>query len=56
MTEPEFIDPSEVRPGPIRHNSLSPELLERIEAVFQVVGPYLDTTRWSNSKSASCVT
>ena len=44
MTEPESIDPSEVQPGPIRHESLPPELLERIGAVFQVVGSYLDTT------------
>jgi hypothetical protein len=44
MTEPESIDPSEVQPGRIRHESLPPELLERIEAVHKVVGPYLGTT------------
>lgn len=42
MTEPEFIDPSEFRPGPIRHGSLPPELLEQIKAVFDVIGRYLD--------------
>ena len=44
MTEPEYIDPSELRPGPIRHASLPPELLEYIEAVYDMIGPYLNTT------------
>ena len=44
MTEPESIDPSEVQPGPIRHESLSPQLLELIKAVYEVIGPYLGTT------------
>ena len=43
MNEPEYIDPKQLRPGPIRHESLSPELLERIRAVYDVIGPYLDT-------------
>lgn len=41
---PEPIDPSKLRPGPIRHESLSPDLLEHIQAVYDVVGPYLSTT------------
>ncbi|MHB8957351.1 MAG: hypothetical protein ACYC4U_30680 [Pirellulaceae bacterium] len=44
MTDPEYIDPSELRPGPIRHASLPPELLEYIEAVYHMIGPYLNTT------------
>jgi len=40
----EHIDPSQLRPGPIRHASLPPELLDTIQAVYEVVGPYLDTT------------
>ena len=44
MNEPEYIDPNQLRPGPIRQESLSPELLERIQAVYDVVGPYLSTT------------
>jgi len=44
MSEPEFIDPSQLRPGPIRNESLPPEMLEQIKAVFDVVGSYLDTT------------
>ena len=44
MTEPEYIDPSELRPGPIRHESLPPDLLEYVQAVYDVIGPYLDTT------------
>lgn len=44
MTEPEYIDPSQLRPGPIRRDSLSPELLERIKAVFDLIGGYLGST------------
>lgn len=44
MGEPEFVDLSRVRPGPIRHDTLSPELLEKIKAVFDVIGQYLRTT------------
>lgn len=44
MNEPEYIDPKHLRPGPIRNESLPPELLERIEAVFDVIGPYLNMT------------
>ena len=43
MNEPQNIDLSKIRIGPIRHESLSPELLERISAVYDVIGPYLDT-------------
>ena len=43
MNEPQNIDPSKIRIGPIRHESLSQELLERISAVYDVIGPYLDT-------------
>ena len=44
MSEPEFIDPEQLRPGPIRNESLPPELLDRIKAVFDVIGPYLNMT------------
>ena len=44
MTEPNHIDPNQVRPSPIQHESLSPELLEHVRAVYDVVGPYLNTT------------
>jgi hypothetical protein len=44
MTDPEPIDPNELRPGPIRHESLSPELLEHVRAVYDVIGPYFDST------------
>ena len=44
MTEPEYIDPGKLRPGPIRHKSLPPELLEQIKAVFDVIGPYFAMT------------
>jgi hypothetical protein len=40
MNEPEYIDPSKLRPGPIRHETLPPELLDRINAVFDVIGRY----------------
>ena len=39
--EPTRIDAKKLRPGPIRHKSLSPELLERIEAIYGVLGRYL---------------
>ena len=44
MTDAEFVDPSQLRPGPIRHDALPPELLEQVRAVYEVVGQYLDTT------------
>jgi hypothetical protein len=44
MTDPEHIDPNDLRPGPIRHESLSPELLEHVRAVYEVIGPYFDST------------
>jgi hypothetical protein len=44
MSEPEHIDPSRLRPGPIRNKSLPPEMLEQIKAVFDVIGHYLGTT------------
>jgi hypothetical protein len=44
MSEPENVDPGQLRPGPIRHESLPPQLLEQIEAVFGVIGPYLGMT------------
>jgi hypothetical protein len=44
MSGPEHVDPSQLRPGPIRHESLPPELLEQIKAVYDVIGPYLDMT------------
>ena len=30
MSEPEFVDPKQLRPGPIRNESLPPELLDQI--------------------------
>jgi hypothetical protein len=44
VNEPEYIDPSKIRPGPIRHESLSPELLEQIKGVFDVMKPYFGMT------------
>ena len=44
MSEPEYVDPRQLRPGPIRHESLPPELLERIEAIFGVIGRYTGMT------------
>lgn len=37
-------DPIKLRPGPIRNESLPPELLEQVQAVYDVIGRYLDTT------------
>ncbi len=44
MSEPEYVDPRQLRPGPIRHEALPPELLTPIEAVFEVIGPYTGMT------------
>ena len=44
MPEPEYIDPRNIRPGPIRHESLPSDLLAKIKAVFDVIGPYMGTT------------
>jgi hypothetical protein len=41
MSQSEYIDPKQLRPGPIRHESLPPELLDQIKAVFDVIGPYI---------------
>ncbi len=42
--DPEPIDPKKLRPGPIRNESLPPELLEQISAVYEVIGPYVSTS------------
>jgi len=44
MTDPEPIDPKNLRPGPIRNESLPPEMLEQIQAVYDVIGRYLSTS------------
>jgi hypothetical protein len=44
MSEPEYVDPKQLRPGPIRNESLPPKLLEQIGAVFDVIGQYLGVT------------
>ena len=41
MSDPEHTDPNE---WPIRHESLPLDLLELIRSIYEVVGPYLDTT------------
>src|SRR5436190_1451562 len=44
MSKPERIDPKKLRPGPIRNESLPPELLDQIKAVFDVIGRYTNMT------------
>lgn len=44
MTDPEPIDPKKLRPGPIRNESLPPEMLEQIRAVYDVIGSYVSTS------------
>ena len=36
MTEPEYVDPRDLRPGPIRHETLPSELLEHANTVIGV--------------------
>jgi hypothetical protein len=42
MTEP--IDPRRLRPGPNRNKSLPPEMLDKIRAVYGVIGAHLEIT------------
>lgn len=42
--DPEFVDPKKLKPGPIRNESLPPEMLETIRAVYEVIGSYISTT------------
>jgi hypothetical protein len=44
MSDPEYIDPKKLRPGPIRNESLPPELLDLIKAVFDAIGRYIGMT------------
>jgi hypothetical protein len=44
MSEPEYVDPSQLRPGPIRHESLPPDLLGLIKAIYDVIGRHIDMT------------
>lgn len=45
MTDPEHVDPSQLRRGPIRRELLPPKLLTIVRSVYDVIGPYLDTTQ-----------
>jgi hypothetical protein len=42
--EPQPINPKQLRPGPIRNESLPPEMLKQIEAIFDVIGSYIGMT------------
>lgn len=44
MSDPEFIDPSQIRQGPIRHETLDPMLLEQIRTVYDVLGQFFNQT------------
>lgn len=44
MTDPEPIDPKKLRPGPIRNESLPPEMLEQIRAVYDMIGNYVSNS------------
>jgi len=38
------VSADQIRQGPIRHESLSPELLERVGKIYSLLGPYLNKT------------
>ena len=40
----EFIDLKQIKSGPIRHESLSTDVIEIMEAVYGVIGTYLGMT------------
>ena len=44
LPDPERVDPRELHPGPIRHESLPPKLLEHVRAVYDVIGPYVSNS------------
>src|SRR5947209_1892363 len=44
MAKPEYVDPRKLVSGPIRHETLPPQLLETVAAVYDVIGQYLGTT------------
>tara|TARA_R110002126_G_scaffold39822_2_gene117688 strand:- start:747 stop:1145 length:399 start_codon:yes stop_codon:yes gene_type:complete len=44
IPDPEPVDPKKLRPGPIRNESLPPNLLQQIEAVHKVIGSYVSTS------------
>jgi hypothetical protein len=39
--DPEPVELSKLKPGPIRHESLPPELVEHVHAIYDVIGPYV---------------
>lgn len=43
-SDPERIAPNDIQAGPIRNDSLPPELLERIRAVHDVIGKYISNS------------
>lgn len=43
-SDPEHVDPSQIRSGPIRNESLPPDVLECIRAVHDVIGRYVSTS------------
>jgi hypothetical protein len=42
--EQDSIDLNQIKSGPIRNESLSPEVIEQMEAVYELIGPYLGQT------------
>ncbi len=44
LPDPEFVDPKKLKPGPIRNEPLPSEMLERIRAVYDVIGAYVSTS------------
>src|SRR5690349_10762713 len=44
MSDPEFIDSSQIRPGSIRHESLDATLLEQIRTIYDVLGQFFNQT------------
>ena len=44
MSKRKRIDLKEIRPGPIRNESLPDDMLEQIKAIFDVIGPHINMT------------
>jgi hypothetical protein len=45
MAEFKKVKPEDLKPGPIRHGSLTPEVLEQVDLVFKMIGRWLSGPR-----------
>jgi hypothetical protein len=44
VSQPDTTDPNQIRSSPIRNQSLCPELLNPVKAVYRLIGRYFSQT------------